>query len=197
VGRVPCLTTIEGANFVEKVLAYEQNPGGGDHAYIYRAFYEYADIYQGWHSCETLMTHDDPSISVTKWGEIPSYDDSNPTFPWDYHVVNLLNATLFHIITTHCHGSTSLYWPLSHGSGDSAVSGSTFGLDDVAALSNEDHYFFWYSPSCENGRLDAPLGIRSLAEAATCIYPLRGAVVFSGNTRLGWWDDSFELQLHA
>ncbi|MBN1424355.1 hypothetical protein JXA88_07355 [Candidatus Fermentibacteria bacterium] len=197
VGRAPCLTAAEGANFVGKVLAYEQNPGNGDHEYLFRSLYEYADEGQRMGTCDQLATLDDPAIQATVWGELPSYNDPNPYFPWDYHVVETLSQVHYNCFVVHCHGFTDLYWPLSIGNGQNAVPGSSFGVNDVQALTNEGYYFFWYSISCCNARLDDPSGIRSIAEAATCMFPARGAFAFAGNTRAGYWGDSSQLNYHA
>jgi hypothetical protein len=197
VGRVPCITTDEAENFVDKLLAYEQNPGNGDHDYLYRAFYEYADWGQHIGTCDWVIEHQDPAIQHTLWGEMPSWDDPNPTFPWDYQIVNELSTTHYNFVTVHCHGYTHLYWPLSIGNGQGAVPGSSFGLDDIEALWNNDYYYLWYSISCLNGQLDDETGIRSIAEGATCMYPSRCAIAFAGNTRYGYWTSSAHLQIQA
>ena len=197
VGRVPCITPAEAENFVGKVLAYEQNPGNGDYDYLYRAFYEYADHGQHIGTCDWVMEHQDPAIQATLWGELPSYNDPNPYFPWDYHIVYELSTMHYNLVTVHCHGWTDSYWPLSIGDGQGAVPGSSFGLDDIEALCNTDYYYLWYSISCLNGQLDDFTGTRSIAEGSTCMYPSRGAIAFAGNTRSGLWTASTHLQIQA
>ena len=197
VGRVPAPSSDEGGHFVDKVLTYEANPGGGDLSYLSRAFYEEADQGQDLGTCSWLNAKQDTSLSWELYSEIPSHDADYPTFPEDEDVVAILSPTPFNYVTVHCHGFTDLFWPLSHGNGDSAVSGTSFGLDDVESLSNTDCYSFWYSISCYNGRLDDTLGTRSISEATTCMYVDRGAVAFCGNSRPGVWLESYFLQSKA
>jgi hypothetical protein len=199
-GRIPCITRQEGGYFVDKVLAYEQNPGPGDPDYLKRAFYEHADQWQYWDTCDMVIDHQAQAMQLTTlFQEEPSYNDSNPQFPTDQDLVQKLDATHYNYVTVHCHGFTDTYWPLSIGCGEHAVPGTSFGPDDVANLSDEGcYYFFWYSTSCLNAELDQSNGLRTIAEAATCMYSSRGAIAFAGYTRESYgWIAMAELQCHA
>ncbi|MBN1425484.1 hypothetical protein JXA88_13100 [Candidatus Fermentibacteria bacterium] len=197
VGRIPAITAQEASNFVSKVLAYEQNPGNGDTSYLTKAFYEYADGAQGLGTCDSVIVHQGYGVQDTLWRELPSYYDPLPYFPWDYDVVATLSNDHYNLVTVHAHGYTDCYWPISYCVGDSAISGSSFGLDDMAALSNTDYYFFWYSASCMHGKLDDTIYPRCLAEVATCMNPNGGAIAFAADTWTSRETPSAELQCHA
>jgi hypothetical protein len=181
---------------VDKVLTYEQNPGPEDPDYLYRAFYEYADNAQRDSTCDQVIQHQDPDLVATLWGEVPSYEASDPTDPWDWQIVEELSTTHHGYVTVHCHGRPDKYLSMTKYNGGIPV--SEFDLGDIASLTNSGYYYLWYSVSCHNAHLDInPPSARTVAEGATCMYPSCCAVAFAGNTRSGFSDASTSLQCCA
>jgi hypothetical protein len=192
-GRVPCISPTEGGNFVNKVLAYEQNPGNEDYDYLDRAFYESADVMTDSATCEQVMTHQHSSIQATLFAEQPSGSDPNPSFPLASQVVDAINSTKFNYVVVHCRGSRTNYATMSYGYSPAK---DLFDLSEIASLENEDYYYFWYSVACHNAHFDSTPS-RTIAEGATCIYESRCAIAFAGNTREGYPVPSRNLNCHA
>jgi len=195
-GRIPCLTPTEGSCFVDKVLAYEQNPGGGDYSYLNRALYESADQMTDGATCEQVMTHQHPSLEDTLFAEQPSGSDPNPTAPWAWQVRDKINSVGYNYFVVHCHGSKYNYATMSY---LYSPAKDLFGASEIDSLTNEDQYFFLYSMACLNAHIDNTV-YRTFVEKITCMFEHRGAIAFAGYTRYGAAGDcpsSTNLNCHA
>jgi hypothetical protein len=210
VGRVPCVTPGEGSSFVGKALVYEEQPGYGSYAYLDSAFYNYSDVCQNLGTCDSVITHEDNAIRHVVFGEEPSCYAPDPWFPTSGAIVTELNRSRYHYVTIH----NSAVWrnppsapPFDRPDSFACLTDeryaypedlmSAFGPNEFASLTNTAGYYqFWYSISCVGAQLDWDPAVRSRAEMAVCSAGL-GAVAYAGNTRVGHWWYSTDLQCAA
>lgn len=59
-GRLLCTNRQEIANYTEKLIRYERNPGNGDYSYLQKAFYHQCDELQGIHEADSVSSNFSP-----------------------------------------------------------------------------------------------------------------------------------------
>ena len=205
VGRLLCSSSLDILIWTEKVIKYEQNPGNGDISYLTKSFMIGADnIRDQMDDVSPLLP---ASFTHTKWKELPSGLDPNPTFPLGSEVITEMN------------NKYGLYSWFAHGAPFAAVvkaNGSNlpprWGINVVenfegnqvsemnnhlGALTNVNYPSILYSIGCtqtpfDDYEYDLPPEQRNLGEGYTVMYEA-GGPAFLGNTRYGWVYSSYKI----
>lgn len=208
VGRVPASDAGEAEAFVEKVLCYEKDPGGGASDYLTNMLWISSDQMRDWDGGigqHGLLAPSVPSNfyqDLTTLIESPSGDSENPAGPEGETCVETMNQG-WGLIGVLAHGKSSGFVAksnLTNGSPKSWV--LTFpGEDDedghLPNLTNADKYGIMYSISCSQSAIDVDKypylgGEPSVGE----YYPLapgKGGVAYLGYSRWGWVSVSQKL----
>lgn len=201
VGRVPAGDAAEVEAFVEKVLSYEKNPGGGASDYLTSMLWISSDQMRDWDGGigqHGLLAPSVPSNfyqDLTTLIESPSGDAENPTGPGGETCVETMNQG-WGIIGVLAHGKSSGFVAksnLTNGSPKSWVltfPGEGDGHGHLPNLANGEKYGIMYSISCSQSAIDVDKypylgGEPSVGE----YYPLapgKGGVAFLGYSRWGW-----------
>lgn len=160
VGRLLCTNRQEIANYTEKLIRYERNPGNGDYSYLQKAFYHQCDELQGIHEADSVSSNFSPIFpQYTIFEEKPSYNTENPTFPSGSEVITEMNER-YGFFSWHGHGNPGGIGTKSHKNheypywGILAVQGVTChhvfeesnGLNN---LTNQDYPAIAYSTACD------------------------------------------------
>ncbi|MCK4330799.1 T9SS type A sorting domain-containing protein [candidate division WOR-3 bacterium] len=191
VGRITVRTSQEVANWIEECMVYERNPGN-----------------------DTLMTHkvyivDSQFLSASQNIVDPGY----PSYFTRYWLIdetpsNALNSLNvgYGQYNIHCHGCRKDFATKKWAAIWSYPHPDQVSLDE---LTNENRYPFVYSVSCKNAAFDwevdpdpscgdAGCPYRDpqicVADGFTDAYSKRGAAVYLGNTRYGWYSSSWWLE---
>jgi hypothetical protein len=208
VGRVPANTSEEVSAFVEKLLAYEKNPGDGTYDYLTRALWMSSDQMRDWDEGtgqHNLLAPYIPASfdqDLTTLIESPSGDAGSPIGPDGETCVDQMNQG-WGIIGVLAHGKSSGFVAksnLTNGDPKSWVltyPGDADGQGHMTNLGNHQEYGIMYSISCSQSALDVDKypymgGEPCVAE----FYPLiagKGGVAFLGYTRWGWVGVSYKL----
>lgn len=80
VGRLLCTNRQEIANYTEKLIRYERNPGNGDYGYLQKAFYCQSDEMQENENAKTIKS---------AWGDIFSYSKTMQEDPGPYDSITV------------------------------------------------------------------------------------------------------------
>jgi len=201
VGRVPCDNAGEASAFVEKLLAYEQNPGDGDTDYLTRALWTSSDQMKDWDGGagqESILSQFIPSHfyqDLTNLAESPTGDAPNPIGPGGEACVETMNQG-WGIIGVLAHGKSTGYVAKSHLTNGSPKSwvltlpGLNDGQGHMPNLQNQSKYGIMYSISCSQSAIDVDKYPYLGGEPSMgAFYPLasqKGGVAFLGYSRWGW-----------
>jgi hypothetical protein len=207
VGRLPFNTAEAIAPWVDKLIAYETNPGGGDRDYLNRAFFFSSDQMRdysqgGQHGRIAAAYPDHLTIDTTSGIEAASGADVAPYNTSAFDLIDLL-ANGHGIVNVLAHGSQTLFEVRTSGYNHSPKSRfRTLHSDGVSAsisdLPATGKVGFYYSLACDNGAFDKdspPFNqpYTNLVEAFLK-QPETGAVAFVANSRWGWVGASHLLQ---
>jgi parallel beta-helix repeat protein len=163
IGRAPVDTVQEAANFVAKIIAYEQNPQAD---YLKKALMigEKLDVLTEGANSMDLVTDIIPQYSTTR---LYTRDGNfSPTA-----VINNMNSGT-HIINHDGHSSSERVMGLSTSAVDNLVN---------------TEYFMIYSLGCYSAAFDEATTGSGEAIAEHFIYNAHGAFAYIGNTRYGWY----------
>lgn len=205
VGRLLCTTRQEIANYTEKLLRYERNPGNGDYSYLKKAFYCQSDQMQNGNEAEKIKnTWGTVFYQDTVIEEFPSYDTESVISPTGAEVIQEMNNR-YGFFSWHGHGAPAGITVRSRGvnvwdnyaivpfDGVLDIDSIHFfymnvenghGLDN---LTNQDYPAIAYSMSCTvtpfdiYGNYNIPYNIGS----SFTVAGLYGGPAFLGNTRNG------------
>jgi hypothetical protein len=208
VGRVPASDADEVSAFVDKLLCYERNPGGGALDYLTRALWISSDQMRDWD--EGIGQHGllSPSIpsnfnqDLTGLVESPTGAAENPAGPGGGTCVETMNQG-WGIIGILAHGKSSGFvaksnltngdpksWVLTQPGGDD-------GNGYMPNLTNFQKYGIAYSISCSQGALDVDeypyMGGEPCVGEFYPLVPQKGGVAFLGYSRWGWVSISYKL----
>ena len=183
VGRIVAKTTQdvnEIKNWVDKVLAYEKNPGNGVTRVLYSA---QEKPFGGVYTFEWNLSVVQPCY--------PGYFSWDSTFS-AWTTLSCINDTAAPIgwLNTYGHGKRNKWWDCDDASFYSA---SQHGTPNLAQLTNSGCYFISYQSNCaQTGYTDEyPDGVpewvtdTTVGEGFVEAYPDRGAVANISNTRFG------------
>lgn len=207
VARLPFNTAAELDNYVEKLISYETNPGGGEFDYLAKAFFFSSDQMRdysggGQHNYIAAAYPGNFEIDTANGVELASGDDPFPYNPSAPQLESVLSEG-YGIINVIAHGTndafgvkTSRYneWPKSY---FMSYSGSG-NHGDLTSLEPNRKVSFYYSLACNNGGFDMdqpPLNLTApnLAQAVLGVKDA-GAVAFVANSRWGWVSSSYLIQ---
>lgn len=205
VGRLLCTTRQEIANYTEKLLRYERNPGNGDYSYLKKAFYCQSDQMQNGNEAEKIKnTWGTVFYQDTVIEEFPSYDTESVISPTGAEVIQEMNNR-YGFFSWHGHGAPAGITVRSRGvnvwdnyaivpfDGVLDIDSIHFfymnvenghGLDN---LTNQDYPAIAYSIACTvtpfdiYGNYNIPYNIGS----SFTVAGLYGGPAFLGNTRNG------------
>lgn len=208
VGRLPFHHAEDFAAYVEKLIAYEQNPGGGDYEYLSKSLFIAADQmrdYQGVGQHQLLAqafpatVASDTSVLV----EAPTGEAENPQYPQAPSAITAMGAG-WGFTTLLIHGVSDGWvlrsneynqWPKSFLFTAAGVDDTHGFLPNIAASGKPG---LIYSIGCDNAAfdMDAP----PFASTNPCVAemflakPDGGAVAFVGYSRWGWVATSWKLE---
>jgi len=208
VGRLPFHRAEDFTAYAEKLIAYEQNPGGGDFEYLSKSLFIAADQmrdYQGVGQQQLLAqafpstVESDTSVLV----EAPTGEAENPQFPQVPSAIAAMGAG-WGFTTLLIHGVSDGWvlrsneynqWPKSFLFTAAGVDETHGFLPNIAANGKPGVI---YSIGCDNAGfdMDAP----PFAATNPCVAemflakPNGGAVAFVGYSRWGWVATSWKLE---
>lgn len=206
VGRILCKNTEEINNYIDKLMIYERNPGGGNYAYLKKAFYSQDDQMQEMHQAQTISSKLSNVFSEnTIYEEKPAYD-AVATFPYGAEVISKMNER-YGLFSWFAHGdeaygitTKSDYVNGGPYYGITSLDNYTRTLQEESGngLDNLTNYKFpaiAYTIACtimpydKYNFNDVPF---SIGESFT-VAGKYGGPAFLGNTRVGYVCSSFEL----
>ncbi len=207
VGRLPVRSATAVGNYIDKLLTYLTDPGGGDYSYLTRSLFFSADQMRdypanGQHGVIAGEMPAQFSIDTTSAVEDPSGIDPNPTNPSGAESVDLIGEGygIIHIIN---HGRVDGFMVRSSGYGDWPASfvltpPQGDGQGSLTELAQNGKVSFYYSLACKVGgyeldSLDGESSDWSLVERLISAEA-SGAVGMVANTRWGWVYSSYLLQ---
>lgn len=213
VGRLLCTTRQEIANYTEKLIRYERNPGNGDYSYLQKAFYCQSD---------EMQQDNEAGIIKSAWGttfhqdtvieEFPSYETQSVTKPTGAEVIREMNNR-YGFFSWHGHGAPAGITVRSRGTNewdyyaivpfDGVLDKDSVhysmnvevghGLDN---LTNQDYPAIAYSISCDVTPFDIykQYNVTYNIGSSFTVAGLYGGPAFLGNTRSGWIGSSVRLE---
>lgn len=208
VGRVPANTAEEVQRFVTKLIAYEQNPGGGEYDYLQRSLFIAADQMRDYHDVgeHTLLAEALPSTvtaDLSSLIEAPSGKAETPSAPAVDSALEQLNdgwgmiSLLIHgipdgwVLRSHDYNQ----WPKSYiytgpgAAGDHGYLPTYSGSQKPGVI---------YSVGCSNGAFDTDtqpwFGQNPCIAEAFLQQQSGGAIAFIGYSRWGWVSSSWKLE---
>ena len=213
VGRLLCTTRQEIANYTEKLIRYERNPGNGDYSYLQKAFYCQSD---------EMQQDNEAGIIKSAWGttfhqdtvieEFPSYETQSVTKPTGAEVIREMNNR-YGFFSWHGHGAPAGITVRSRGTNewdyyaivpfDGVLDKDSVhysmnvevghGLDN---LTNQDYPAIAYSISCDVTPfdIDKQYNVTYNIGSSFTVAGLYGGPAFLGNTRSGWIGPSVRLE---
>ncbi len=204
VGRLPFNSVEQFDAYVDKLIAYETEPGGDDRRYLSKAFFFSSDQMRdysggGQHARIALAYPDHFDIDTANGVELNRGDDPDP-----HNVVPCeLEAVLadgYGIVNIIAHGSgmlfevrTSVYnqFPKTRFTTDTTSSAN----GAIGHLAPNGRTSFYYSLACDNGAFDYnyPEATPNIV-VTTLALADAGAVGFVANSRWGWVGSSHLLQ---
>lgn len=209
VGRLLCTTQQEIANYTEKLLRYERNPGNGNYEYLQKAFYCQSD---------QLQENNEAEIIKSAWGttfiehkimqEEPSFDANETTGPTGKQVIDEMNNR-YGFLSWHGHGAPSHIVMSSNGLNEGGkrvitafqnvnsgnfIQESGHGLD---CLTNHDYPAIAYSIACTTTPFDIynNYNISYNIGSSFTVAGLYGGPAFLGNTREGFYENQASATL--
>lgn len=214
IGRLLCSTPEDVANYTEKLIRYELNPGNGDYSYLDNAIYTQEEqMDYKYHHADTLARM---CIDMFPDYKIISEDDENDRIPTGAQVVEEMNNNRYAFSSFNGHGNPE---GVAVNNAESSMwKGAAYGisaLDDQRVyfleetnngldnLTNYDYPMVSYSISCILMPYDKFViddfdgGIYNLKWNFGRVYTcggLYGGPAFIGNTRAGWIIPSFNLE---
>ncbi|UCD64710.1 MAG: T9SS type A sorting domain-containing protein [Candidatus Zixiibacteriota bacterium] len=207
VGRLPFSMPQEVTAYIDKLIAYETDPGRGNPDYLQKAFFFSSDQMRdysegGQHAVIASAYPEYFEIDTASGVELASGGDPNPYNLPARDVEDVLN-TGFGLVNIIAHGGSSVFevrtssyneWPKSYFTTDTSLTGH--GL--VARLSPNGRTSLYYSLACDNGAYDKdqPPFNESNPNIVEVLLGLdeAGAVAFVANSRWGWVGSSYILQ---
>lgn len=208
VGRLPFHRAEDFTAYVEKLIAYEQNPGGGDYEYLGKSLFIAADQmrdYQGVGQHKLLAEQFPASVisDTSMLVEAPTGEAVNPQYPQAPSAIAAMGAG-WGFTTLLIHGVSDGWvlrsneynqWPKSYLFTVAGVDGTHGYLPNIAANGKPG---LIYSIGCDNAGfdMDAP----PFAATNPCVAemflakPNGGAVAFVGYSRWGWVATSWKLE---
>lgn len=207
VGRIPLRNTEAIDNYIDKVIGYETDPGGGDFSYLNRQLYfcsdqmrDYPDSGQHNYIAKSLPSFVEVDSNQTV--ELPDGYDSNPSNPDGNFGVEKISEG-FGFIQIISHGRVDGFRVKAAHYGDWPASNIlTLPISEYHGcldnLEQNDKTSLYYSLSCQVGGYD----LDSLDHQSADISfierilgaPHSGAVAMIANTRWGWVYSSYFLQ---
>ncbi|PWB75325.1 hypothetical protein C3F09_02890 [candidate division GN15 bacterium] len=206
VGRLPVNTPAEVANYVQKLIRYETDPGNGDPSYLDRAFFFSSDQMRDY---SPITQHDyiarafpiSMAIDTVSGVEAVRGDDLDPSnpAPRDLGAVLSKGYGIFNVIA---HGRDDGFAVKTSGYNaavramlwTNAPSGES---NSFQALQAADRPAFYYSLGCDNGAFDKsspPFNWATRNMAQELIGERDGAVGLVAYSRWGWIGTSYILQ---
>lgn len=213
VGRILCTTPQEIANYTDKLLLYETNPGRGDHSYLRKAFFSQTDGMQKLgeaHKVARDITDIFPDTTIVS--EFPSWNDDNPTAPTGNDIISEMNKH-YGYVSWFCHGFPAYIATTTMGdnASDTALNAVT-SLDNfhyhlikrieirngLDCLKNKDYPMIAYSIACniasfDNFKQNRYGNFLTFARSFTTGKDYGGPALI-GNTRVGYEDSSYLVQ---
>ena len=208
IGRLPFHQLSQFKDYIEKLINYEQNPGGGSYDYLNRALFIAADQmrdYQGVGQ-QTLLAAAYPGYVTSDLSDVveaPTGDAANPATPLAPSAIQTMSSG-WGMMTLLIHGvsdgwvlRSNVYneWPKSYLFTAAGTDGDHGFLPNIASNGKPGVI---YSIGCDNAAfdMDAP----PFAPTNPCVAelflgkPNGGAVCFVGYTRWGWVASSWKLE---
>lgn len=207
VGRLLCENAIEVANFTEKLITYEKNPGNGDFSYLTKAFITQSDDMQDMLQGDKFSRELSKGFGIrTIFSEIPSYNAPNPSFPTGTDCINEMNKN-YGLFAWFGHGDpggvcTKSNYVNKNGHfgilANSQYLGNHInegGCNRLDYLLNAKFPTIAISPSCSLAPFDTIPGYGFRQNMATSFTTggNYGGPAFVGNTRVAYIDSSYEL----
>ncbi|MEW6412554.1 MAG: C25 family cysteine peptidase [Candidatus Zixiibacteriota bacterium] len=207
VGRLPFNTSEEAGAYIDKLIGYETNPGGGNTSYLEKTFFfssdQMRDYTDGGQHHQIALAYPDYFVIDTINGvELSRGDDPSPTNTPADQLEGVLSDG-YGIINIVAHGrndafgvKTAYYneWPKSYFMAD--ADGSAQG--DLRRLTPNNMTSLYYSLACDNGGfdMDQPPFNQTLPNIVQTLLglPDAGAIAFVANSRWGWVSSSYLLQ---
>lgn len=196
VGRLLCSTSEHIENYTEKLIKYELNPGNGDYSYLKKIFMFQNDEIQNNNGAELLKSEFSVIFnndSITVFGENPSCNDLNPTFPSGNDIITEMNKR-YGYFSMMGHGNRSLISVLSEGINKRTLSriyaiyngDVSNGDNGLNYLTNEDYPAIAYSIACSITPFDMSITNNHNMGSSFTVASLYGGPALLGNTRYGW-----------
>ncbi len=205
VGRLPFDHPDEVAAYIDKLITYETDPGGGDRAYLRRTFFFSSDQmrdYSGggqhgriaaafpeWFDIDTANGVELSSgDAVAPYNQLPS--ELTGTLSTGFGIVNIIAHGRNDGFTVRSSGYSN--WPKAY-----FLTGAADGTHGcIDSISTPGKPALYYSLACDNGGFDieqAKDAAPGLARRLLCQAD-GGAVCFIGQSRWGWVGSSHLLQ---
>ncbi|RKX26564.1 MAG: hypothetical protein DRP45_03270 [Candidatus Zixiibacteriota bacterium] len=206
VGRLPINRPEEATNYVNKLIAYETNPGGDDPGYLESAFFFSSDQMRdyssaGQHNLIAQAYPDHFAIDTASGVEMSSGGDLQPTnLP-----INELQQVVsegYGIVNIIAHGASNGFCTKTSGYNNWPKEFFGTGVDEdglgFVHLEPNSKISFYYSLACSNGGFDRDQPPfyetgHNLAQALIA-QDNAGAVGFVAYSRWGWISSSHKLQ---
>jgi tetratricopeptide (TPR) repeat protein len=185
VGRLPCANSSDVANWTERVLAYETDPGRGDYSYLTRSFWVEGDSID--HHPSATSPHYPSTLVHTIWDQNPPHKGSEVVSEMSSH---------YGILNWYCHGNESGFRVKQRPNGhvwaeddrclipNNCSDEPGDGLDN---MTNANYYSVAYSICCDVAAFEWPhyQGRRCVGEAYVCRFPRNCGPALLANTRYG------------
>lgn len=215
VGRILCTMAQEVANYTDKLLLYEINPGRGDLSYLKKAFFLQTDWLQKNNEAHKVANEIlDAFPDTTFLSEFPSYKDSFPSAPTGNDVISEMNNH-YGYVSWFCHGYPPYIVTMTtgdnEGPGDTILNAVT-SLDNfrnsrierdetgngLDCLNNKDYPMIAYSIACNIAAFDGFKKHKygdylTFARSFTTGKDYGGPALI-GNTRVGFEDETYHVQ---
>lgn len=208
VGRLPFRNATQVESYVNKLIAYEQNPGAGDYDYLNRALFISADQmrdYQGVGQ-HSLLAGSYPShvtSDISDVVEAPTGDAANPATPLAPSAIQTMSQG-WGMMTLLIHGVSDGWvlrsheyneWPKQFLFTAAGTDGDHGFLPNLASNGKPGVI---YSIGCDNAAFDMdapPFGVTNPCVAESFLAKANGgAVCFVGYSRWGWVASSWKLE---
>ncbi|MDH3889715.1 MAG: C25 family cysteine peptidase [candidate division Zixibacteria bacterium] len=204
VGRLPFNTIEQFDDYVDKLIAYETEPGGDEREYLDRAFFFSSDQMRdysggGQHARIALAYPDHFGIDTAAGVELTRGDDPDPHNALPRELEDVLSDG-YGIVNIIAHGTGNLFevrtsgynnWPKTRFTTDTTASDN----GAVGNLTANGKTSFYYSLACDNGAFDYDYsGLSPNFVVSALAQPKAGAVAFVANSRWGWVGSSHLLQ---
>ncbi|MCD4830098.1 MAG: T9SS type A sorting domain-containing protein [Candidatus Cloacimonetes bacterium] len=194
------------ANWTEKLLTYETNPGYGDDDYLTRAVFTSSDQFVFQEGTAAIIEQAIYNLSRLGFDNIHLIEDPPEGvlgLPTGNQVIAAINEGTG-IIGLNNHGHVEVAWVATESSGTSPVqaiaSFNNYDLLDVYIVNESSNGFdnlkangkypILHSSCCHVAGFDLEVDTMCMARAFTTAMPDRGGPAFLGNTREGYFNPS-------